>query len=135
MQDFQELASKICMAAFKDEPPEHADFDDMRLYHAMKALYRDYKESRIKKEDAEIQKKLLSATYINAKKDREQWRQDIAYMNNRIKIAETCGVNLHKAQSLIEFAIDAAKMVEALTGDIGLIKKAQELAGGANPFE
>lgn len=133
-EELTALAEQISKCAYKNEPPEHADFDDMRLFQALKALYRDFKEHSVKEDEAKAQKLLLISTFMQAKKERIQWRKDIHELNERIMISQKCGVNLHKVESLAQFAEDAAKMIEALTGDVGLVKKAHELQGG-DPFD
>lgn len=134
LQELTSLADAICTAAYKGKPPEHVDFDDIRLYHAMKSLYREFSEKAITKEEAETQKRMTVQTYIQAKRDREQWLADIREMNDRIEIGQSCNVNLHKCGTLAEFAVNAAKLAEALTGDVGLVKLAQDLAQAVDPF-
>lgn len=125
---------EICEAAYKGETDLHLyDFDDVRLYHAMKVLYKEYKDGGINKDDAQAQTNLLEATYKDVKADRERWKADIIDFNKRIQTADKLHLELHKAQSIEEFAVKAAQIIEALTGDIKLQDTARKLGG--NPFD
>jgi predicted transcriptional regulator len=80
----------------------------------------------ITKEDAATRKAQYVKAYQSDKDTLQQYRKAITDWNTKVRNAEQTGIVLHKAESLRDFAVGAAKIVELLTGDTGLVKMAEK---------
>lgn len=119
---------EIILCAAKDmELIGHGDLTDIHLHTILRELYRDHANGTITKEDAAARKAQYVSAYQSDKKTMEQYSKAAAEWNEKIKAVEKTGIQLHKAQSLRDFAKDAAKIIELLTGDTGLVGMAEKL--------
>jgi hypothetical protein len=119
---------EIILCAAKDtELTGHGDLTDIHLHTILRELYRNYASGLISKEDAAKRKEQYVAAYKNDKDTLQQYRKAITEWHTKVRNAEQSGIVLHKAESLRDFAKDAAKIVELLTGDTGLVKMAETL--------
>ena len=73
-----------------------------------------------------MKEKLVSA-WKSDKDALARYRQAAKEWNDKIKQAELTGKQLHKAETLRDFAQDAAVLIEAVTGWTGLLQKVGEL--------
>lgn len=122
-----DLNEIILCAAQDRELDGHGDLTDIHLHTILRELYLDYGAGLITKEDAASRKAQYVKAYQSDKDTLQQYRKAITDWNNKIRTAEKTGIQLHKSQSLRDFAKDAAKMIELLTGDTGLVKMAETL--------
>lgn len=121
------LTEIILCAAQDRELDGHGDLTDIHLHTILRELYRNHAAGLITKEDAAKRKEQYVAAYKSDKTALEQYSKSVADWNGKIKTAENTGIQLHKAESLRDFAVGAAKIVELLTGDTGLVKMAETL--------
>ena len=119
---------EIILCAAKDtELTGHGDLTDIHLHTILRELYRNHAAGLITKDDAATRKAQYVKAYQSDKDTIEQYRKAAAEWNGKIKTAEQTGIVLHKAESLRDFAVGAAKIIELLTGDTGLVKMAETL--------
>ena len=119
---------EIILCAAKDtELTGHGDLTDIHLHTILRELYRNHAAGLITKEDAAKRKEQYVASYKSDKDTLQQYRKAITDWNAKVRNAEQTGIVLHKAESLRDFAIGAAKIIELLTGDTGLVKMAETL--------
>lgn len=119
---------EIILCAAKDtELTGHGDLTDIHLHTILRELYRNHAAGFITKEDAATRKAQYVKAYQSDKDTLQQYRKAITEWNTKVRNAEQTGIVLHKAESLRDFAIGAAKMIELLTGDTGLVKMAETL--------
>ena len=120
--------SEIILCAAQDrELDGHGDLTDIHLHTILRELYRNHAAGLITKEDAAKRKEQYVAAYKNDKSTLEQYRKSITEWHTKVRNAEQTGIVLHKAESLRDFAVGAAKIIETLTGDTGLVKMAETL--------
>lgn len=120
--------NEIILCAAQDrELDGHGDLTDIHLHTILRELYRNHAAGLITKEDAAKRKEQYVAAYKNDKDTLQQYRKAITEWNAKVRNAEQSGIVLHKAESLRDFAVGAAKIVELLTGDTGLVKMAETL--------
>ena len=119
---------EIILCAAKDiELTGHGDLTDIHLHTILRELYRNHAAGLITKEDAATRKAQYVSAYQSDKSTLEQYSKAVADWNDKIKTADKTGIQLHKAESLRDFAICAAKIIELMTGDTGLVKMAEKL--------
>lgn len=119
---------EIILCAAKDmELTGHGDLTDIHLHTILRELYRSHASGLISKEDAAKRKEQYVAAYKNDKTTLEQYRKAITEWHTKVRNAEQTEIVLHKAESLRDFAVGAAKIVELLTGETGLVKMAETL--------
>lgn len=121
------LTEIILCAAQDRELDGHGDLTDIHLHTILRELYRNHAAGLITKEDAAKRKEQYVAAYKSDKTALEQYSKVVADWSGKIKAAEKTGIQLHKAESLRDFAVGAAKIVELLTGDTGLVGMAEKL--------
>ena len=121
------LKEIILCAAQDRELDGHGDLTDIHLHTILRELYRNHAAGLITKEDAAKRKEQYVAAYKNDKTALEQYRKAITEWHTKVRSAEQTGIVLHKAESLRDFAVGAAKIIELLTGDTGLVKMAETL--------
>ena len=120
--------SEIILCAAQDrELNGYGDLTDIHLHTILRELYRNHAEGLITKEDAAKRKEQYVSAYKSDKTALEQYRKAVADWSGKIKAAEKTGIQLHKAESLRDFAVGAAKIIELLTGDTGLVGMAEKL--------
>lgn len=122
-----DLNEIILCAAQDRELDGHGDLTDIHLHTILRELYRNHAAGLIAKEDAAKRKEQYVAAYKSDKDTLQQYRKAITEWNAKVRNAEQTGIVLHKAESLRDFAIGAAKIIETLTGDTGLVKMAETL--------
>lgn len=119
---------EIILCAAKDtELTGHGDLTDIHLHTILRELYRNHASGLISKEDAATRKAQYVKAYQSDKDTLQQYRKAITEWNTKVRNAEQTGIVLHKAESLRDFAVGAAKIIELLTGDTGLVKMAEAL--------
>ena len=119
---------EIILCAAKDiELTGHGDLTDIHLHTILRELYRNHASGLITKEDAATRKAQYVKAYQSDKDTLQQYRKAVAEWNTKVRNAEQTGIVLHKAESLRDFAVGAAKIVELLTGDTGLVGMAEKL--------
>jgi hypothetical protein len=120
--------NEIILCAARDrELDGHGDLTDIHLHTILRELYRNHAAGLITKEDAATRKAQYVKAYKSDKTVLEQYSKAVADWSGKIKAAEKTGIQLHKAESLRDFAVGAAKIIELLTGDTGLVKMAETL--------
>lgn len=119
---------EIILCAAKDmELTGHGDLTDIHLHTILRELYRNHASGLISKEDAATRKAQYVKAYQSDKDTLQQYRKAITEWHTKVRNAEQTGIVLHKAESLRDFAIGAAKIVELLTGDTRLVGMAEKL--------
>lgn len=120
--------SEIILCAAQDrELDGHGDLTDIHLHTILRELYQNHAAGLITKEDAATRKAQYVKAYQSDKNTLEQYSKAVADWSGKIKAAEKTGIQLHKAESLRDFAVGAAKIIELLTGDTGLVGMAEKL--------
>ena len=123
-----DLDDIIRSAAQGREPDGFCDLTDYHLHTCLTQLYMDYNAGRTDLEQC----KALKEKYVKAwKADKDvlaRYDKAAAEWNEKIKQAELTGKQLHKAETLLEFAQNAAIIVECVCGETGLVKKVSELS-------
>lgn len=120
--------NEIILCAAQDrELDGHGDLTDIHLHTILRELYRNHAAGLITKEDAAKRKEQYVAAYKNDKTTLEQYRKSITEWHTKVRNTEQSGIVLHKAESLRDFAVGAAKIIELLTGDTGLVSMAEKL--------
>lgn len=119
---------EIILCAAKDiELTGHGDLTDIHLHTILRELYRNHAAGLITKEDAAKRKEKYVAAWKSDKETLEQYRKAAADWNDKIKTADKAQIQLHKAESLRDFAVGAAKIIELMTGDTGIVGMAKTL--------
>jgi hypothetical protein len=119
---------EIVLCAAKDmELTGHGDLTDIHLHTILRELYRNHAAGLITKEDAAKRKEQYVAAWKSDKDTLQQYRKSIAEWHAKIQTVEKSGIVLHKCESLRDFAKGAARIVELLTGDTGLVGMAETL--------
>lgn len=119
--------NNIIQSAAKGEGCPAGDLTDLHLHTCLTQLYADYNNGKY---DVETCKKLKERLVNAWKSDKDAWsryEKSMKRMNENIRTAEQTGKQLHKAKSLLEFAQDAAIILELVIGEAGLVKKVSEL--------
>lgn len=119
--------NNIIQTAAKGESCPAGDLTDLHLHTCLTQLYADYNAGKY---DVETCKKLKERLVNAWKSDKDTWSRyeaSMKQMNERIRTAEKTGKQLHKAQTLRDFAQDAAIILELVIGEAGLVKKVSEL--------
>lgn len=120
--------NEIILCAAQDrELDGHGDLTDIHLHTILRELYRNHAEGLITKEDAAARKAQYVSAYQSEKNTLAQYSNAVAELNEKIKAADKTGIQLHKAESLRDFAVGAAKIIELMTGDTGLVGMAETL--------
>lgn len=122
-----DLNEIILCAAQDRELDGHGDLTDIHLHTILRELYRNHAAGLITKEDAAARKAQYVNAYQSEKNTLQQYRKAITDWNAKVRNAEQTGIVLHKAESLRDFAIGAAKIIELLTSDTGLVGMAEKL--------
>ena len=117
----------IRSAAAGHEPDGYADLTDLHLHTCLTQLYMDYNAGRTDLDTCKRQKEKLVAAWKSDKDTLARYRQSVTEWNDKIRLAEQTGKQLHKADSLRSFAADAAVLIEAVTGWTGILQKVGEL--------
>ena len=117
----------IRSAAAGHEPEGYADLTDLHLHTCLTQLYMDYNAGRTDLDTCKRQKEKLVAAWKSDKDTLARYRQSVTEWNDKIRLAEQTGKQLHKADSLRSFAADAAVLIEAVTGWTGILQKVGEL--------
>ena len=126
----EKLLTAICTSAAQHRQPdipEGLDLNDLKLHTCLDRLYERYERGEMPLESCKALKEKLISCWKSDKEVSEQHRQAVKDWNGKILTAEKTGIQLHKAESLRDFAKGAALIVEALTGDTGLSQLASEL--------
>ena len=118
----------IRSAAAGHEPDGYADLTDLHLHTCLTQLYLDYNAGRMDLDRCKAMKEKLVSAWKSDKDVLSRYRQAATEWNGKIKQAEQTGKQLHKAETLLEFAQNAAIIVECVCGEVGLVKKVSELA-------
>ena len=121
------LTEIILCAAQDRELDGYGDLTDIHLHTILRDLYRNHAAGLITKEDAAKRKEQYVSAYKSDKDTLQQYRKTITEWNAKVRNAEKTGIVLHKAESLRDFAVGAAKIIELLTGDTGLVGMAEKL--------
>ena len=133
MSDKQEspiadLDDIIRSAAQGREPDGFCDLTDYHLHTCLTQLYMDYNAGRTDLEQCKVLKEKYVKAWRSDKDTLARYERSAAEWNEKIKQAELTGKQLHKAESLLEFAQNAAIIVECVCGETGLVKKVSELS-------
>lgn len=119
---------EIILCAAQDKPLDgFGDLQDIHLHTILRELYRDHANGTITKEDAAERKNQYISAWKADKETMSAYVKTVSEWQDKIRAADKTGIQLHKAQSLRDFAKDAAKMIELLTGDTGLVGMAEKL--------
>lgn len=118
----------IRSAAAGHEPDGYADLTDLHLHTCLTQLYMDYNAGRTDLETCKRHKEMLVAAWKSDKDTLARYRQSVTEWNDKIRLAESTGKQLHKADSLRSFAADAAVLIEAVTGWTGLLEMVGKLS-------
>ena len=117
----------IRSAAQGREPDGFCDLTDYHLHTCLTQLYMDYNAGRTDLEQCKVLKEKYVSAWKSDKDTLARYERSAAEWNDKIKQAELSGKQLHKAESLRDFAQDAAVMIECLCGETGLVKKVSKL--------
>lgn len=120
--------NEIILCAAQDKPLDgFGDLQDIHLHTILRELYRDHANGAITKENAvELKNQYISAWKAD-KETMAAYIKTLSECQDKIRTADKTGIQLHKAESLRDFAVGAAKIIELLTGDTGLVKMAEKL--------
>ena len=117
----------IRSAAAGHEPEGYADLTDLHLHTCLTQLYLDYNAGRMDLDRCKDMKEKLVSAWKSDKDALARYRQSVTEWNDKIRLAELTGKQLHKADSLRSFAADAAVLIEAVTGWTGLLEMVGKL--------
>lgn len=122
-----DLDDIIRSAAQGREPDGFCDLTDYHLHTCLTQLYMDYNAGRTDLEQCKVLKEKYVKAWKSDKDTLARYEKSAAEWNEKIKQAELTGKQLHKAETLLEFAQNAAIIVECVCGETGLVKKVSEL--------
>ena len=122
-----DLDDIIRSAAQGREPDGFCDLTDYHLHTCLTQLYMDYNAGRTDLEQCKVLKEKYVKAWKSDKDTLARYEKSAAEWNEKIKQAEQTGKQLHKAETLLEFAQNAAIIVECVCGETGLVKKVSEL--------
>ena len=126
----EKYLTMICNSAAQHRQPdfpEGLDLNDLKLHTCLDRLYENYERGILPLESCKALKDKLIACWRSDKQTAEQYEKFVSEWNSKIMTANKTGIELHKAESLRDFAKGAAIIIEALTGDVGLTKLAETL--------
>ena len=127
MPTIADLDDIIRSAAQGREPDGFCDLTDFHLHTCLTQLYADYNAGRMDLDRCKAMKEKLVSAWKSDKEVLARYDKAAQDWNQKIKQAESTGKQLHKAETLRDFAQDAAIIVEVLCGETGLVKKVSEL--------
>ena len=120
--------SEIILCAAQDrELDGFGDFADIHLHTILRELYRNHAAGLITKEDAATRKEQYVTAYKKEKQAESEHFDAVKKWNDNIRKSDQARIEMRKAESLRDFAVCAAKIIELLTGDTGLVKMAETL--------
>lgn len=120
--------NEIILCAAQDrELDGHGDLTDIHLHTILRELYRNHAAGLITKEDAAKRKEQYVTAYKQEKQAEAEHFDAVKQWNDNIRKSDQARIEMRKAESLRDFAIGAAKIVELLTGDTGLVELAGKL--------
>ena len=128
MNNIATLDDIIRSAAQGREPDGFCDLTDYHLHTCLTQLYMDYNAGRTDLEQCKVLKEKYVKAWKSDKDTLARYEKSAAEWNEKIKQAEQTGKQLHKAETLLEFAQNAAIIVECVCGETGLVKKVSELS-------
>lgn len=128
MNNIATLDDIIRSAAAGNEPNGFCDLTDYHLHTCLTQLYMDYNAGRTDLEQCKLLKEKYVKAWRSDKDTLARYEKSAAEWNENIKQAELSGKQLHKAETLLEFAQNAAIIVECVCGETGLVKKVSELS-------
>lgn len=128
MNNIATLDDIIRSAAQGREPDGFCDLTDYHLHTCLTQLYMDYNAGRTDLEQCKVLKEKYVKAWQSDKDTLARYERSAAEWNEKIKQAELTGKQLHKAETLLEFAQNAAIIVECVCGETGLVKKVSELS-------
>ena len=123
-----DLDDIIRSAAQGREPDGFCDLTDYHLHTCLTQLYMDYNAGRTDLKQCKVLKEKYVKAWKSDKDTLARYEQSATEWNEKIKQAELTGKQLHKAETLLEFAQNAAIIVECVCGETGLVKKVSELS-------
>ena len=123
-----DLDDIIRSAAQGREPDGFCDLTDYHLHTCLSQLYMDYNAGRTDLEQCKALKEKYVKAWRSDKDTLARYEKSAAEWNEKIKQAELSGKQLHKAETLLDFAQNAAIIVECVCGETGLVKKVSELS-------
>ena len=123
-----DLDDIIRSAAAGNEPDGFCDLTDYHLHTCLTQLYMDYNAGRTDLEQCKVLKEKYVKAWKSDKDTLARYERSVAEWNEKIKQAELTGKQLHKAETLRDFAQNAAIIVECVCGETGLVKKVSELS-------
>lgn len=121
------LNELILCAAQDRELDGHGDLTDIHLHTILRELYRKHAAGLITKEDAAKRKEQYITAYKKEKQAEAEHFDAVKRWNDNIRKSDQARIEMRKAESLRDFAVGAAKIIELLTGDTGLVKMAETL--------
>ena len=121
------LNELILCAAQDRELDGHGDLTDIHLHTILRELYRNHAAGLITKEDAAKRKEQYITAYKKEKQAEAEHFDAVKRWNDTIRKSDQARIEMRKAESLRDFAVGAAKIIELLTGDTGLVKMAETL--------
>lgn len=128
MNSIATLDDIIRSAAQGREPDGFCDLTDYHLHTCLSQLYMDYNAGRTDLEQCKVLKEKYVKAWRSDKDVLARYERSAVEWNEKIKQAELTGKQLHKAETLLEFAQNAAIIVECVCGETGLVKKVSELS-------
>ena len=128
MNNIATLDDIIRSAAQGREPDGFCDLTDYHLHTCLTQLYMDYNSGRTDLEQCKLLKEKYVKAWQSDKDTLARYEKSAAEWNEKIKQAELTGKQLHNAETLLEFAQNAAIIVECVCGETGLVKKVGELS-------
>ena len=118
----------IISAAQGREPDGFCDLTDLHLHTCMSQLYADYNSGKYSLEQCKALKEKMVAAWKSDKQTEAEWRDALKRNAEMLTATNERRTALHKADSLRDFAEDAAVIIELVCGEVGLVKKVSELS-------
>ncbi len=117
--------NEIILCAAQDRELEgYGDLTDMHLHTILRQLYRDFAAGAVTKDTAASIKEKAVSAWKSDKETEEQYRTAVKNWNAAIVASNDGRTAMRKAETLRDFAVSAAQVVEKMTGEKGFVAKA-----------
>ena len=117
----------ILCAAQGRELDGYGDLTDLHLHTCLSQLYADYNSGKYDLEQCKALKEKLVNAWKSDKQTEAEWRDMLKRNADMLVASNERRTALHKADSLRDFAENAAVIIELVCGEVGLVKKVSEL--------
>lgn len=115
---------EIEVSAAKNQPlPDYPTIVEMCLHTALRALYQQYRNGSLEKEQAKTEKNKIISKYNLYESERINMLEVYKYHQENIRKASTLLSDIEKSENINDIAVKACEVIGCMTGDKGFLKR------------